>query len=162
MRILTVRQPWAWAIVHGQKDVENRSRNLVGDYRGPVAIHAGLRADFNTESEPLDIARNLWFGVDHEMWDPDESHWPWFDGRGAIIGVVDLVDVHHEGDCWTSGEDRGSETEWSMCSPWAQEDAWHLVLTNPRPLPEPIPFKGGLGLRRLDDATTAAVLRGLS
>ena len=28
MRVLTVRQPWAWAIIHGQKDVENRVRSL--------------------------------------------------------------------------------------------------------------------------------------
>ena len=41
MRILTVKQPWAWAIIHGQKDVENRTKSL-GPYRGPVAIHAGL------------------------------------------------------------------------------------------------------------------------
>ena len=30
MRVLTVRQPWAWAIIHGGKDVENRVRNLAG------------------------------------------------------------------------------------------------------------------------------------
>lgn len=39
-RILTVRQPWAWAIIHGGKTVENRVRNISGDYRGPVLIHA--------------------------------------------------------------------------------------------------------------------------
>ena len=44
MRALTVRQPWAWAIIHGGKDVENRVRSL-GPYRGPVAIHAGLALD---------------------------------------------------------------------------------------------------------------------
>lgn len=51
MRILTVRQPWAWAIIHGQKDVENRVRNIAGDYRGPVAIHTAL------DDAPEDIAR---------------------------------------------------------------------------------------------------------
>ena len=45
MRVLTVRQPWAWAIVHGGKDIENRTRNVAGAYRGPVAIHAGLAFD---------------------------------------------------------------------------------------------------------------------
>ena len=46
MRVLTVRQPWAWAIIHGGKDVENRTRNLAGAYRGPVAIHvAGKYAE---------------------------------------------------------------------------------------------------------------------
>jgi hypothetical protein len=39
MRALTVQQPWAWAIVHGGKDVENRTQ--AWGYRGPLAIHAG-------------------------------------------------------------------------------------------------------------------------
>ena len=28
LRILTVRQPYAWAIIHGGKDIENRTRNI--------------------------------------------------------------------------------------------------------------------------------------
>jgi len=34
----------------------------------------------------------------------------------------------------------------------------HLVLANPRPLAEPIPYRGALGLRHLDDDTTARIL----
>ncbi|GAA3142327.1 hypothetical protein GCM10020255_022450 [Rhodococcus baikonurensis] len=45
MRILTVRQPYAWQIVHGDKNIENRTRNIAGKYRGPVAIHASLKPD---------------------------------------------------------------------------------------------------------------------
>ena len=41
MKAITVRQPWAWAIVHGGKTIENRA--LAWSYRGPLAIHAGLR-----------------------------------------------------------------------------------------------------------------------
>lgn len=40
MRALTVQQPWAWAIVHGGKDVENRTQ--AWSYRGPLAIHPDL------------------------------------------------------------------------------------------------------------------------
>ena len=40
---LSIRQPWAWAIVQGYKDIENRSTFAVSkanfDVR-PVAIHA--------------------------------------------------------------------------------------------------------------------------
>jgi hypothetical protein len=43
MRMLTVRQPWAWLLAAGWKDVENRSWST--KYRGPVAIHAGLSLD---------------------------------------------------------------------------------------------------------------------
>jgi hypothetical protein len=39
MRALSIRQPWAWLIVHGFKPVENR--DWATDYRGPLAIHAG-------------------------------------------------------------------------------------------------------------------------
>jgi hypothetical protein len=40
---LSVRQPWAWAIVSGYKDVENRSWPT--NYRGTLFIHAGQRLD---------------------------------------------------------------------------------------------------------------------
>ena len=38
MKVLSVRQPWAWAIIHGGKDVENR--NWYTSFRGTLAIHA--------------------------------------------------------------------------------------------------------------------------
>lgn len=41
--MLTVQQPWAWAIAAGAKRVENRSRST--SYRGWVAVHAGKRTD---------------------------------------------------------------------------------------------------------------------
>lgn len=51
-----------------------------------------------------------------------------------------------------------------ICSQWAHAydefpayRGHHLVLANPRPLFEPIPFKGALGLRHLDDDTTARI-----
>lgn len=148
MRILTVRQPWAWAIIHGGKDVENRVRNIAGNYRGPVAIHAAKvndtdawaamgRTNLAAYSRALDVPEPL-IG-------------------GAIIGVVELVDVHSASvldgcghirhDCPDHGTCRGH------CSPWAQgpaPDGWfqHLVLENPRALGEPISYRGALGLRR--------------
>lgn len=36
---LSIRQPWAWLIVHAGKDIENRSWPT--RFRGPVLIHAG-------------------------------------------------------------------------------------------------------------------------
>lgn len=41
MKALSVRQPWAWLIVNGYKDIENRSWNT--KYRGMVLIHASAR-----------------------------------------------------------------------------------------------------------------------
>lgn len=40
MYALTIKQPWASAIMAGLKRVENRTWRT--DYRGPLAIHAGL------------------------------------------------------------------------------------------------------------------------
>ena len=42
-RILSIHQPWAWLIVNGYKDIENRSWNT--SYRGPLLIHAGKAID---------------------------------------------------------------------------------------------------------------------
>lgn len=38
MKAISIRQPWAWLIAHGHKDIENRSWRT--NYRGPVLIHA--------------------------------------------------------------------------------------------------------------------------
>jgi hypothetical protein len=150
VRILTVRQPWAWAIIHGGKDVENRVRNIAGGYRGPVAIHVGRAYDHDWQSASLDDAmRPVRNGASPAAQYP----WPWQGSLGAIIGVVDLVDVHRPlWDDSCSGDGEG------MCSPWAELGAYHLVLANPRPLTEPIPYRGALGLRNLavNDPTTYA------
>lgn len=137
MRILTVRQPWAHAIIHQGKDVENRVRNIAGSYRGPLAIHAGKRVFDPRGDESKRIAEIT--GYRPLMMMPGQY--------GAIIGVVDLVDVHRplwDGSCNEEGE--------GACSPWAEIEGWphHLVLANPRALDEPIPYRGALGLRKTD------------
>src|SRR6266550_8409557 len=77
-KILTVRHPWAWAIIHGGKDIENRSWPV--DYRGPVIIHAGRAFD----DEGFDIV--------HELCDEVPDHDRFWMSRGKIIGQVDIVD----------------------------------------------------------------------
>lgn len=161
MRILTVRQPWAWAIIHAGKNVENRVRNVAGNYRGPIAIHAAKAWDKEwPEDHAIADAMSDWMTA-HDTWGEDDKH-PWNQQRGAIIGVVDLVDVHT-----ATPDDHGQircskgaryGTWGRACSDWADESNYHLMLTDPRPLAEPIPYKGALGLRRLDTETTARVL----
>lgn len=147
MRILTVRQPWAHAIIHGGKDVENRPRNIAGSYRGPVAIHAALQRDDRgwVEFGACALTNTMDRGL------PDTL--------GAIIGVVDLVDVHRP--LW---DDSCGEPGEGACSPWAEPTGWsyHLVLANPRPLAEPMPFRGALGLREFDAEMTARVFEAVS
>ncbi|MEH2033227.1 MAG: ASCH domain-containing protein [Nostoc sp.] len=38
MKALSVRQPWAWAIIYALKDIENRGWPI--NYRGDILIHA--------------------------------------------------------------------------------------------------------------------------
>lgn len=179
MRVLTVRQPWAWAIIHGGKDVENRVRNIAGDYRGPVAIQAGL-AVFEEEGGGYpEVVRAIESEIqgyrvsDDYLWevagdlDPEDPRFVY----GAILGVVDLTDVHSAsviGGCGRMDHHCADHPHGCRhhCSPWAMGPApegWyqHLVLENPRPLATPIPFKGALGLRTLPDDIAAAVTEGL-
>jgi ASCH domain len=43
MKILSIRQPWAYLIANGQKNIENRT--WLTNYRGPFLIHASLALD---------------------------------------------------------------------------------------------------------------------
>ncbi|MCV7255650.1 hypothetical protein H7J86_26145 [Mycobacterium hackensackense] len=137
MKALTVQQPWAWAIINGGKLIENRTQ--IWKYRGPLAIHAGARWSDRGEDSPLVHA--AFREQRGPQWNGGKlPHWA-FEMR-AILGVVDLVDCHPDAGC---------------CTPWGEQSyvehggrerrrITHLVLENPRPLAEPIPCKGALGL----------------
>src|SRR5436189_5084024 len=49
MKALSVRQPWAWLIVNGYKDIENR--DWATKRRGRIWIHAGLHKVTKPEYE---------------------------------------------------------------------------------------------------------------
>lgn len=68
MRALTLRQPWPWIMLHLGKRLENRAQNI-GNYRGPLALHAGLSdtevewevaADFVEQRVGREAAQALW------------------------------------------------------------------------------------------------------
>lgn len=134
MRALTVRQPWAWAIIEGGKDVENRT--AAWSYRGQLAIHAGAQRSDRGYDSPLIQAAAL----DASYFDDDVIR---YQALGAVIGIVELVDAHraHEGCC----ESEWAEQEYLEAGGKTRRDLAHLVLENPRPL-VPIPAKGRLGL----------------
>jgi hypothetical protein len=144
MKTLTVQQPWAWAIVHGGKDVENRTQ--AWSYRGPLAIHAGARMSDRGMRVVPDIAAaeqlvdlNL---IREEMRGALVT--------GAIIGVVELVDVHQAVGSGPDGldccESWWAESSYDEHGGRTRRDVVHLVLEHPRPLPEPILCRGALGL----------------
>lgn len=170
MRGITVRQPWATAIVRMGKDVENRSRNIAGKYRGPVAIHAGLAPTGRRES------RVIFPGVGEVERDAGGMllrspflSWPYRLPVGLIVGVVDLVDVHVSKRSRTVANEGkpvcfdGETPVGVLCSPeWAMRDHFHLVFANALYLPSPIPYVGRLGLWTVPDDVEARIKEQLS
>ena len=145
MKAITVRQPWAWAIMHDGKDVENRSRNIAGTYRGPVVIHAGLTDDDDAYRGPVGQRWLAWWANGGSGWGGQ---------RGFALGVVDLIGVHPYADC-----DRRPFA--GFCSNWAGSGAMHLELAHPHAFAEPIPYRGRLGLWEFpDDLLRQADLNG--
>lgn len=144
MRIITIRQPWADAIIWGGKDVENRPRNIAGDYRGPVLIHAGKH---RPNANEIDAYLTTHADADARIVATAPDLHPRF---GEIIGVVDIVGAHKWPDCQTDTH--------QTCSEWAYADGVHLELANPRALATTIPWKGALGLRSTDFQIAASSL----
>ena len=141
MKAVTVRQPWAWAIMHAGKDVENRTRNIAGTYRGPLIIHAAK--GYDEEDFPGFLNALLHLGVARPR--GEDLH------LGSALGIVDLVDVHDALTCQDAIPVNALESEWVTCSPWGEFDVQHLVMANPRPFADPIPYRGQLGLWEFPD-----------
>jgi hypothetical protein len=76
-KALTIRQPWAWLIVSGQKDIENRTWKT--NYRGPLLIHAASSFAHMSFEEIEDRYRV-------KLPTRDKLR------RGGIVGICDLVD----------------------------------------------------------------------
>jgi hypothetical protein len=79
LKVIVVRQPWAWLIVNGYKDIENRSWKT--KYRGPLLIQASAGLPPRRKLE-----ENCQFARDRGVKLPEEFE------RGGIIGMVNLVD----------------------------------------------------------------------
>jgi hypothetical protein len=118
MRCLSIKQPWAHAIIHLGKNIENREWPT--SYRGLLAIHASKGTDNLNAYDLKDWS--VEFGVEFPK--PDAYT------LGAIIGVVDLVDCLP----LAKVEDQ----------PWA-DGPWCFLLANPRPI-TPFPCRGALSL----------------
>lgn len=125
LRAISVRQPWAWAIAHGGKTVENRTRRdpWFGAIGERILIHAAKTHDSYDDREVMRLA-----GTDPL---PVMPH-------GALVAQVLIRDVHWAGTCFDRGFD--------YCSKWAQPDQWHIVLDDVEPLPSSVPCRGALGL----------------
>lgn len=122
-RALSIRQPWAWAILNAGKDVENRSRRF--HYRGPICIHAAKGC---TAQEYNEFIRAIHHVSLSRPFPPGRRVPPRADlERGGIVGTAEIVDCVEASD-----------------SPWFF-GPFGLVLANVQPVPF-IPVKGALGL----------------
>lgn len=85
---LSIIQPWAWLIVHGHKDIENR--DWCARFRGRVLIHTGKTAPGEDEMEDLMSGLSPVTGKPIPNFTPPEN---FFDPpRGGIVGVAEIVD----------------------------------------------------------------------
>lgn len=129
---LSVRQPWAWAIVHGGKRIENRSWQAVNHglkQRGPICIHAARGMTQDEYWNAADFMERI------DVICPE----PHLLKRGGIIGTAEVIDVVRESDDpWFFGP-RG------------------IVLANVQPV-DFIPAPGALGYFRWERGGDAAPL----
>ena len=119
MPALSIRQPWAWLIVNGHKDIENR--DWPTNFRGRLLVHAGqtmARKYYEQTVGELRLGGLCPAGM------------PAFEDlqRGGFVGwthVVDCVQDHP--------------------SPWTQAmSPYGFVLRDSSPIPF-VPWKGRLG-----------------
>jgi len=86
MKVISIKQPWAWLVCGGYKRIENRTWRT--KYRGPALIHTGKKYDIGSamwlkKNMPSEYCRlPLHFSME----------------TGGIVGCCDIVDVVTESD----------------------------------------------------------------
>ncbi len=129
MKALVIRQPWADLVVDGHKTIENRSWSTA--YRGPLLIVAAKALDKGAHWSALPVC--FIAGVLDVPESGDVDAVAFFGARdfGAIIGVVDLVEVHHPSSSGGQG-------------PWSERGEMHWELVRAHRFDIAIPYKGRL------------------
>ncbi len=89
MKALSIRQPWAWLIANGHKDIENRTWRT--KFRGGFLVHAGKKFDnagYDWVTSEMNIAL-----PGKEMFE-----------LGGIVGGAEIIDCVSRFDSpWFSG-----------------------------------------------------------
>lgn len=124
--VLSVRQPWAWAIVKGHKRIENRAWPT--KHRGPLLIHAAKTYSDRSLARFADLGFELAPGLI----------------QGAIIGSVTLTDCVRPCVARQNPE----------LAPWVEDDddAWAFLLENAVEFSHPILCGGYMGIWHIDRA----------
>ncbi|MBE3040483.1 MAG: ASCH domain-containing protein [Chloroflexi bacterium] len=156
MKAFTLTQPWATLVAIGAKTIETRSWRT--NYRGHLAIHA---AKTMGEDDFYLIQTKPFFQALENILDLKDPRYLVKDGKvyglplGCVIATCELVQcfiIHpfQSGFCpedhskWVITHDERSFGDYTP-----GRYAW--ILENVKPLPEPIPAKGALGLWNWDE-----------
>jgi len=124
---LSIRQPWAWLVANGFKDVENRTWPAPADLIGKrILIHAAKKKGVVTDAVHLAVRNLSLDDFDRFM---DVAEYPI---RGGIIGVATLRACIRD-----------------AASPWAEPGKYHWVLADAQPIPF-VPCPGQLRLFRVN------------
>lgn len=147
MRALSIKQPWASAIASGPKRVENREWMTPAWIFGKtIALHASASPDWQAPER-------AWTAAGIAPYRRGARHAPWLASLtlGTVVAVAVISECHPPYRICNPG---GPE---SVCSPWAVWGQCHWVLDGVRPLAEPVPCRGALGLWRLPGDVEEAV-----
>lgn len=151
MKALTLRQPWAWAVLHAGKWVENRTWRpplaMIGE---PFALHAGFK-----EPEEADVATALRRASESGL----ELERPAAFLRGCIVGVATIsgfVEVNGKGQITTTFPDASPLAQAAIVSPWFTGPVG-MFLADVRALATAIPCRGMLGFWALAREAEGAV-----
>lgn len=122
MRALSLTQPWAWLVVHGGKDVENRRWNT--HFGGEFLVHAAKGMTKDDYDAAWEMARTIdqnlaWAIPLREKLD-----------RGGIVGRADLYGV--------------LPRTANPSTPWHMRNQYGFCLRNQQPLPF-LACRGALG-----------------
>ena len=134
VKIISVRQPWAWLIVAGYKDIENRKWRT--SYRGPLLIHASQAMEENDFPVQREWIETCGLVIPEDL------------PRGAIVGSATLSHV----DCGDGYQGDGL----ACSSPWF-EGPYGFHMADAVEFAEPIQCRGQLGIREASDALAARV-----
>lgn len=146
MKVLTLRQPWPYAIASGLKNVE--LRHQLFSHRGPLAIHSGKEIADREAFKFVD-ARLAEAGKP-PMPDLGAPGCPTELAMGAVIAVVNVTSGHFHSDC------NGT------CSPWAMPGyRGHHMLADTRVLRRPVPTCGKQGMWTADEDLAAEIRKQL-
>jgi hypothetical protein len=131
-KVLSIKQPWAWLICMGYKDIENRGwrigrkpgyHDISFELKLPsrIYVHAGKQPDYSWGGE--DLIKRILTVTQYNNYQILSAHFP----LGAVIGEVDITACVKESD-----------------SPWFV-GLYGFVLSHPIIYDNPIPCSGNLG-----------------